>query len=429
VIYRTTTGDRRTASLDGLMTMLESQGIAHRYGSGTVVSADTVRGVAAVDLAIRIAATQVAELALGVYRGETLLPQSVTTTWQARIFAGQPNAYQPWSALLEETEAALTGRRNAFWRLDLDVATRRVVGCHFVHQDVMQARWDEQADRPLYRYRKAAGGWTGWGYLQVVHFRVGYADPGCIIAPSPIEEHSDELGGMLSARRHSRNLWERGAPQQIAVTYPKEVDQEKARRTRGRLNQAGVGTGAGAAGQVRFFGAGAQIHTIGLSMRDAQFVEGVSLDVHTAGQIFGVPASLMMAQTGDKVTVPEHEQARWDRYFLGPRRTRIADTLRAHPAWFGPGSRDWPELRAPKIRADVRTEAAAIVSDVQAGILTPDEARALKGYGPHTAIDGSVPQFTPVGGAPNPGTSAPSISSPDAVLAGELDPGALVVPV
>jgi hypothetical protein len=59
------------------------------------------------------------------------------------------------------------------------------------------------------------------------------------------------------------------------------------------------------------------------------------------------------------------------------------------------------------VKADARGESARASQLVQAGVLTPTKDAPSR---PRTAPGrvGSVPQFTPVGGAPNP-TRAPTL--------------------
>ena len=390
----------RVANATGLADILATRGIDSRSASSSVTPSSIV-GLPAANLALRIASTAIAELELGVFRGKDVDRRRVRSTWQSRFFDGMANAYEPWSLLLEQTEASLTGSNNAFWRLDLDAITTRPIAAHFLHVDAVQGRWGID-DRPEYRYRTSSSSWSEWGSSSVVHFRVGYPAPGCVIAPSPIELARDTLASMVAKPPHARNMYEKGAGRQIAVSYPKDVTPEQAERYRKILEPRM--SGAAAAGGVRVFGGAPDITAIGLSMSDAQFVESMQLDAEMIAQLYGVPASLLGVglRTDKGPLTPEHEERRWDRYYLGPRRTRIESAVQAHPAFFGLASRDYPAFVTRPIRGDVKTEALALVSLVQAGILVADDARAELGMVPLPDGVGQIVQITPVGGAPNP---------------------------
>lgn len=399
-----------TRSVDGLASLMQAAGLPGRSaGSAGVVSQRRLVGLPAANLALRIAATSISELELGVYRGRDKDRRVVRTTWQSRFFDGQPNVYQSWASLLEMTEASVTGRNNAFWRLDVD-QQGRPAAAHFMHADTVEGRWKD--DRPEYRYRTVANQWSEWTATRVLHFRVDYVDPGCLIPPTPVEIAREILAAMIAKPAHARETLERSGGRQIAVSYPESMKPEQAERYRQILEP--LLTGANSSGNVRVFGGGPEITTIGLSMADMQFVELMQLDAEQIGQLFGVPASLLQVMRNDRPLSPEHEETRWDRYYLGPRRTRIEQTLSASPLFFGQGSRDYPAFRSRPVRADVRGTAAALVALVQAGILLPDEARAE--YGKEDLPDGvgAIPQITPVGGAPNPDLDGGTIVAPAA---------------
>lgn len=408
-------GDRlvesRAASLTGLAAMLESAGLSSRGSTSIAVTEEKLVGLPAANLAVGLAATAIAELELGVFRGKDVARRKVSTTWQARFFAGQPNAYQSWSALLEDTEAALTTGWSAFWRLDLDAVSGRVVGAHFLPRSIVDARWAYDADRPEYRYRLGSG-WSEWTSTRVVQFRVGFPSPGELIPPRPVEVARDLIASMLSKPKHARATYEKGAARQLALTFPETVTPEQAELYRRKLEPKM--TGSANAGSVRVFGGGATVTTVGLTLDEMQWVEAMQLDAEQIGQLFRVPASLLGVQKSDRLLSPEHEETRWDRYYLGPRRTRIEETLKVSPLLFGPGARDYPAFVPRPIRADVLTTARALVALVQAGIYLPDEARAELGKTELADGVGQIPQITPVGGAPNPDPAPMPIPDPAA---------------
>lgn len=409
IVKARTGGNRRVArSVDTLAEILAQQGVGYRGDPSSSGRVSNLSGLSAANACIRVASTSVAELSLRVFRGEGLDRRPVSTTWQSRFLSGQPNAYEPWSLVLEQTEASLTARNNAYW---LKAIEGGVVGAvHFLHPDDVQARWSPVEGRPEYRYRRRTSPagiaeWSSWSTSAILHFRVGYVEPGCVVAPSPVQLHRDELSAIAAKSGYQASLWTKGVTPQVAVSLDKEVKPEQAERLAERI-KAGM-QGPSSVGGVRVFGGGATVSTIGLSMADAQFVEAVQADVETMARVLGVPASIIGVDRGAKPLTPEHEEVRFERYWLGPRRTRIQDAIATDPALFGRGARDRPELVARPIRGDVRTEAARLHALVQVGILTPDEARAELGYGPHADGVGAIPQFTPVGGAENPAGMLP----------------------
>lgn len=397
--------------------ILAAEGLA-RGGQtgGTSVTGRNVNGIPAYNAAIRIASQAVAKRKqLVCWRGNGADKREVKTTWQARFFAGQPNERDSWFSILEQTEASITARNNAIW-LKLSDAVGRVASVYVIHPDNVEVRWNANQQCVEYRIRvDGTAHWSDWlTNADILHFRVGYPEPGCIWAPSPIQIFRDTLGAALAKIRFEKRLYDNGILQQIAAVFPAGITKEQAEKVKDVFQSAAGGVDN--ANGVRVFGGGMDIHTIGLSMVDAQFVEAMNLDVEQVARIVGVPASLIGGATGAGVRTaptPEQEEDRWFRYGLEPRLSRIETTLAADPSFFGSGARDYPEFSSSRLRADRATEVNAIVKLTQAGVITANTAAAELGY-PGLGPDGDVIQITPVGGAPNDTTTTPTDNAGDA---------------
>jgi HK97 family phage portal protein len=398
--------------------ILAAEGLA-RGGQtgGTAVTGSNVNGLPAYNAAIRIASQAVAKRrSIRVWRGEDASRRRITTTWQARFFAGLPNERDSWFSIFEQTEASLTARNNAVW-LKLSDAVGRVGSVYLIHPDNVEVRWNANQRRVEYRIRvDGTAHWSDWlTSADILHFKVGYLEPGCIWAPSPIKIFRDALGAALAKVRFEKGLYDKGVMQQIAAVFPAGITKEQAEKFRDVFQSAagGVDNASG----VRVFGGGVDIHTIGLSMVDAQFVEAMNLDVEQVARITGVTASLIGGATGAGVRTaptPEQEEDRWHRYGLESRLGRIEETVKADPSFFGAGAKDFPEFAPAPIRADAKTESDILVHEVQGGIMTQNEARSLKGLPPSTDPRADELQFTPVGGAPNDAAAAAPTQGGDA---------------
>jgi HK97 family phage portal protein len=403
MILRTISGDKRVASLDGVAAMEREAG-GGRLSGGATVSANALAGMPAANACIRIASWAVMKRPMRVWRGEGIDRRQVATTWQARFFAGTPNDWESWSDVFEQTEASMTSRNNAFWLKLKDAMTGRVAQVEVKHPDLVQARWNTELARAEYRVRRdeLTNSWTDWLTSEyVLHFRAGYIHPGAVMAPSPVQLFKDAISAAVSKRRYETNFYNDGLLQGVAVTFPKEVEPEQARRYRDLLREEHGGVSNSST--VRVFGGGAKVDTIGLSLADAQFVEGMQFSAREMAQIFGVPASLIDANDKDtRPLSPEHEEDRWHRHLLEPRLMRIQERLRSDADFFGANARDYPAFAYSTVKGDVTAESARLVAEVQAGILLPDEARAEKGLVPLPDGVGQIAQITPVGGAPNP---------------------------
>jgi hypothetical protein len=152
-----------------------------------------------------------------------------------------------------------------------------------------------------------------------------------------------------------------------------------------------------------------EIKPIGMTMQDAQFVEMANLTVQDAARIMGVPADLLGVQTVTARVDLEQDLMEFLRFFLEPELAMIEEALYADPELFG-GSQTYPSFDTSGfVRGDLQTEATILQSFVQAGILTPNEARHQLGYEADDAPESNQLQVTPVGGAENPGLDAPKL--------------------
>jgi len=364
----------------------------------TVVNGDTVSGVPAAARAINGAGQAVAKLDFCVWRGKPEERLRIETTWQARFFKGKPNDIPgvTWFNVWEQTEASLTARNNAWW-YKLRDASARVVAVYVLPPLMVSPAVDSTG-------RLA---WQVYGRPKLVdpadilHFR-GPGKPGELLAPSPIELHVDSLRAAIAKTRHEARTYDSGTGRALAAVFPREVTKQQAEEWRDAYKARFAGD---ASSDIRVFGGGLKIETIGLTMQEAQYVESSNFSVEEIARIFAWPASLIggSANSNQISFSPEHESQRTFEHYVLPRLKRLEDAIRVDPDFFGIGARDYPLFQSEGfVRGDVTTESEMLVREVQAGIRLVDEARRVRGLGPLPDGVGMIPQITPVGGAPNP---------------------------
>jgi HK97 family phage portal protein len=373
------------------------------------VTSRLVFGLPAWHAAVRLASQSVAEMRhLRVWRGEGTARKPVQSTWQARFFAGVPNDLQePWYSVLAQTEASLTNSNNAYWLKITDDAGRVSV-VYVPDPQAVEVKWSREKRTRLYRVRLSDAAPTDWLDPQhVLHFR-RLNLPGCVKDPTPIEIHRDSLAAAVAKVRYEASYYDEGIMQSLAVTMPGEMKPDEADRWREVFQNSHAGSDN--AHQVRVFGGGATVATVGLSLRDSQYIESMQMSIEDVARITGVQASLL-GGTGsgggrkdDSAPItPEHEQDRWWRYGLGPRLTQLEEWVKADPSFFGPAARDYPMFDSSSVfRGDLMTEAEIEHMQIQDGSLLADEARAKRGLPPLPNGLGQIPQIVPVGGTPNP---------------------------
>ena len=341
------------------------------------------RGIPALHRAAKLRAEAVAGLNLYCWRGEGPTRTRVDTVWQSRLFKNGPqptqtNPVQTRFTFWETVEESMSWRNNAFiWK---NVDSGRVVEWWALHPDQVEAKFDRGSDKVMYRVVVAPGFvdpvGRGSGHYDVdqetiLHIR-GHGEGGQILAPTPLEVFRDALEGPLGRQQHEARMWRRGTAIQQAILFPESMGVEQANQWREvfRANNEGV------QGETTLvLGGGAQIKPIGMTMQDAQFAEMADLTVQDASRIMGVPANLLGSQVVKVRTNLEDDLMAWLRFGLGPELARIEDALYADPILFG-GSQTYPAFDTSGfVRGDLMTEATILQAFVQAGVLTPNEAR------------------------------------------------------
>lgn len=367
---------------------------------------DSVKGIPAIHRAARIRAEALASLRLRCWRGEGADKTRVDQTWQGRLFAGAPNEYQTRFGFWETIGESLAYRGNGYIWKNIDPSTMRVVDWYALHPDQVACKGAGRYEVTVTNeYLDPVGRGPGKYMVDddtLLHVR-GHGDGGTWEAPSPLKVFRDALAAPVARQRHEARMWRRGTSLQLAVEFPAGFSKEQVDEWRPAWQETYEG---GDGSTTAVIGGGAVIKPIGMTMNDAAFVEMAHLTVEDASRIMGVPANLLGAptQTGHTKATLEEDLMTWLRFGLGPELERIESALADDDVLFPPLGRSiYPSFDTEQfVRGDIMTEATVLQQRVQAGILTPDEARRILGYPPLPAGVGSIPQITPVGGAPNP---------------------------
>lgn len=396
--------------------------------AGVTVTPANGMGVPAMIAAVRRGAEQVAELEFGVWRGQAPMTTRVTGSWQARFFAGTaPNDQQTWFDFFSTIEESVSYRGNAFiWKNKDDRG--RVVEAFALHPDQVLPLFFQAGRKYLIGtypwYVDPTGAGSGFYEVDsgtITHVR-GFGSGGRWLAPSPLDR---ERGGLalstaLAKIGHENSTYAQGLSKRLAISFPGASNPTKVKEWRDKFKVQQEGPANG--GKTLVLTDGATATEVGMSLADAQFVESMQYSVEDVCRIVDVPPSIIWGggsgSTARAVapTTPEHELQRWLRYGLGPRLSRIESSFRSDPDWFPEGSLTFPAFATEGfVRGDLETESTILVSQVQSGILLPDEARAMRGLPELPDGLGKIPQVVPVGGTPNPNAPAtPADSDPNA---------------
>lgn len=369
-----------------------------------------IHGIPAMHRAVRLRSEAIGSLRFCCWRDNEepngdIVPSKVTNVWQARFFEKAPNEYQTRFRYWESVEESICWRGNSYsWKL-VDPMTGRVIALYALHPDQVICKGDGRYDVTVASgfvdpVGRGPGVYKDLDENTILHIN-GFGDGGKYEAPSPIKLFRETFASALERQRHETSMWSRGTAMRLAVEFPQGVSQAQAEEWRKMWKK----TYEGDSGETTaIVGAGGQIKPISMTAEDAAFVSMAGLTVDDAARIMAVPRNLLgVYERGAQL---EQDLATWLRFSIGPECERIESAFSNDDDLFGSSppaaSSVYPRFDTEDfIRGDLKTEALIVVSLVQAGIITPNEGRRLRGLddiGP----EGDILQITPVGGAPNP---------------------------
>ena len=204
--------------------------------------------------------------------------------------------------------------------------------------------------------------------------------PGTLEALGPIQAARMELTGALKTTKYGTEVFHTSGdtPSGILKTdQPLSPSQAKEYKTQWQSRDAH---------EVAVLGQGLDYAPIMLSPRDAQFIESRQFDTTSIARLFGIPASLFMAQVeGSSLTYTNMAQAdmSFARWTLMAYLSEIEQAITAV----------LPSTQVAKfnldalIRPDTKSRYEAHQLGIAAGWLKPSEVRAIEGLPPIPGID------------------------------------------
>lgn len=423
ITSKLTSSQKRSIAVGTMDALISGRHFGTSGTAGVSVNNTTAIALPTIGAAVSFRASAVAVLDIGTYRDDgSTIPAKVTGSWQSRLLRGVPNPTQSWYDFWEIVESSLSYRGNAYVWKTRD-ATGRVCALTALHPDQVFP-YLYQVSHNMVQYPVMFSPWypvppdvDGVGSVtvdrSVIWHIKGRGAMGETVAPSPIQRYASSIGVALAKQEYEASLYEHGVLGGTVVTFPTGVTKEQADPWKDLWNSQNAGSSNAATTKV--IGGGASVTQIGMTQRDAQFVEASGLSTLDICNIFGVPANLLnQNEKAAKAVLPEHEEARWVSHYLAPELRRIEKSMYSDPDLFGPFSKLYPLFDSSGlIHPDSATKASILSTKVQTGQWTPDEARAADGLPPLPDGYGSVPVFVPVGGSPfgMPDTTKPAVQT------------------
>lgn len=368
--------------------------------SGVLVTTETALGLPTVGAAVRLIAETVASLPLCTYRGLDADKRPATTSTGWRLLHDQPNPDQSAFDLVSDIAASVETWGNAYIR---KLKSRRgLLAMYVLDPSAVRVKRDE-GNRKVFEVT-TAGRRVELTDVDVLHVR-GFTPRGGDVGLSPIQQHREAIGSALALQRFQGRFFTNDATPSLYMTVPGDLDETQAERLRARF-EARHG-GVENAGSIAILGNGAELSSLSMPLRDAQFIEGHQEAAAVAARIFLGPAASLLGADANQKT--EEESLRFVNFCLLPRLRRIERALLTDPDLYPPDSGEYPQFDIDEfLRADAATRAEVNHKYIQSGVLLVDEVRAEMGRQPLPDGAGQVPQITPVGGAPNSAAAATS---------------------
>lgn len=383
------------------------QPVALRTASGVRVTTDRAHQHTAVYASVRVLAESMAVLPFRLYRrsragrGREL----VTDHWLYRLFARRPNRFQTPFAWREMLQGHLALRGNAFNEI-IDGRNGEIAELLPLHPDRVKI---ELLDNGAWRYRhtSAAGVERVLRRDQVWHLR-GLMDDG-VVGLNPIEMNREAIGGAIAAAEYANRFWANDAkPTSGWIEFPGKFETgEKKRDFRKQLQEQQAGTSRG---KTLVLDMGMKYHEVGITNKDAQFLEARQFNVGDVARIFRVPPHKIGDLSRSTNNNIEHQSLEFWTDTMLPWTERWESSIECDLL----GDVD-EELEVEfdyrrLLRGDATSRGNYLRAMVLTGILTRNEAREEEGRNPLDGLDEPLipTNETVVGEEPADTTAAPA---------------------
>jgi HK97 family phage portal protein len=356
--------------------------VSARSISGMRVSADSAMRLAAVYACVRILSETMASLPLVVYRPRKDGGKDrVTDHWLYQLLGKRPNRYQNPFEWREMLQGHLALRGNAFCQI---LANSRGVITELIpiHPDRVRMELLPSGDY-RYRIRDQAGSEIVLPRGEVWHQR-GLSSDG-LIGLSPIDLSRESLGMALAAQDYGARFFSNDAkPTGGWIEFPGNFKDPEAKRVfRESYQAAQSGSNRG---KVLVLENGMKFHEVGVTNKDAQFLELRKFQITDIARLFRVPPHMIADLDRATFSNIEQQSLEFVMHTMTPWAERWEASIEADLLPDG----DALEIEfdfANLMRGDAASRSAYYQSGIQNGWLTRNEARISENLNPIAGLD------------------------------------------
>lgn len=346
--------------------------VGGRSTAGQHVTETSALGLTAFYRAVSLISGTLAALPWKVYRTlEDDSRERVRDTWLED--PGAPVGLSPfaWRELCL-THLAMWGN---FYGLQIRSGADGLLGLQPLHPAAVSIEVDPKTGRKTFRVRLATGEQRTYTPVDLLHIP-GLSTDG-IRGHSPLTIAANAIGSGLAGDEAAARMFENGALLSGLVTTEEDVDGDEATTIATQLN--GKLTGARNAGKLAFVNRALKFTPWTQSAEDAQFIESRSFQVAEIARFYGLPKVLLGEDGASTWGSGIAELVRGlEKFTFRPWAARVEQAL---TTLLDPGLHveiDFAGLLAPS-EAEATTN---LIAEVQAGLLTVDEARRIKNREP-----------------------------------------------
>jgi HK97 family phage portal protein len=358
------------------------ESISARTSSGMRVSPDSALRLAAVYACVRILAETIASLPLVVYqRRPDGGKDRVTDHWLYRLMAKRPNRFQNPFEWREMLQGHLALRGNAFNQI-ITNPRGEIIELMPIHPDRVKI---ELLPSGEYRYRISdrSGTEVILPRGEVWHLR-GLSSDG-LMGMSPIELARENLGTALAAQGYGARFFANDAkPTGGWIEFPGSFKDSEAKKVfRESYQQAQSGSNRG---KVLVLENGMKFHEVGVTNKDAQFLELRKFQITDVARLFRVPPHMIADLDRATFSNIEQQSLEFVMHTMTPWAERWEASIQSELLL----ESDDIEIEfdfANLMRGDAASRSSYYQSGIQNGWLTRNEARIAENLNPIDGLD------------------------------------------
>ena len=356
--------------------------VSARTGSGMRVSPDSALRLAAVYACVRVLSESLASLPLVIYqRRADGGKEKVTDHWLYRLLAKRPNRFQNPFEWREMLQGHLALRGNAYNQI-ITNAKGEVVELMPLHPDRIRLELLPSGEY-RYRFTDRFGTESILPRGEVWHLR-GLSSDG-LMGMSPIELARENLGMALAAQDYGARFFANDAkPTGGWIEFPGSFKDSEAKKVfRESYQQAQSGANRG---KVLVLENGMKFHEVGVTNKDAQFLELRKFQITDVARLFRVPPHMIGDLDRATFSNIEQQSLEFVMHTMTPWAERWEASIESELLLEG----DDIEVEfdfANLMRGDAASRASYYQSGIQNGWLTRNEARIAENLNPLEGLD------------------------------------------